>query len=270
MPGGAANEASRLALSVISVQLSARRVPAAAAMRQGDADPIVATAAGAVADVQRTSAIVGGTRGSARLETVGGTGLAGDPGAVLIDVAFVGTGRSTEEAARLHHVGGTGRARPIAGLRRVTDIPGASAADRPRVAGRMLTGGIHAVALVERARVTVGRARRPRRLLRVGQTVRAVSRAVLGEVALARGRAADGGRGLEAVGGAGRARARTDLRRVAGAGRGAAHRARVPRGVLAGVVRAVALIEAARVAVVGAGGGRSLLGIGRTVGARAA
>src|SRR5438067_13535200 len=48
-----------------------------------------------------------------------------------------------------------------------------------------------------------------------------------------------------------------------------AGRARVPRGVLAGVVGAVALVEGARVAVGGAGRPTRLLAVGRAGGARA-
>src|SRR5204863_3587894 len=58
------------------------------------------------------------------------------------------------------------------------------AAGRPRVPRRVLTVDARAVALVERAGVAVGGARRARRLLRVGRTVRPVGWAVLLQVTL--------------------------------------------------------------------------------------
>src|SRR5439155_441093 len=82
------------------------------------------------------------------------------------------------------------------------------------VAGWLLAGVVRAVALVERAGVAVGGAGRPARLL--------------------------------AVGGAGAARARAGRGGVTLPRRGAAGRARIARRVLAGVVRAVALVEGAR------------------------
>src|SRR5207249_10170667 len=74
---------------------------------------------------------------------------------------------------------------------------------------------------------------------------------------------------LEGVGRAGRAPAGAALGDVALARRRAAHRARVPRRVLAGGVRAVAGIRGADVAVVGARGPVRLEGVGRAGGAGA-
>src|SRR5439155_21160932 len=91
-------------------------------------------------------------------------------------------------------------------------------------------------------------ARGTRGLLRVGRTRGARSRAELGGIALA-GRGAAERRGAEeGVGGTGGARAVAGLGRVAVPGRRPAHRPRVPRGMLAIVAAAVALVAAARVA----------------------
>src|SRR5207247_4041874 len=73
----------------------------------------------------------------------------------------------------------------------------------------------------------------------------------------------------EAVGRAVRAHAGTGLGGIAGPRRRPAHRARVTGRVLARIAAAVALIERARIAVVGARGPTRLLGIRRTRGARA-
>src|SRR5207245_4163416 len=62
---------------------------------------------------------------------------------------------------------------------------------------------------------------------------------------------------------------RAGLRDVARPGRWAAHRARVARRVLARIAAAVALIERARIAVVGARGPTRLLGVRGTRGTRA-
>src|SRR5207249_1601178 len=82
-------------------------------------------------------------------------------------------------------------------------------------------------------------------------------------VALAARRPTHGGRRLEGVGGTGRARPVTVLVHVTGTGRRPADRAGVPRRVLAGVVRPVALIRAARVSIVRAGRPRGILRVGR-------
>src|SRR5439155_1134970 len=80
--------------------------------------------------------------------------------------------------------------------------------------------------------------------------------------------AADGSGALSRLGALPIARAVAGLGRVAVPGRRPAHRPRVPRGMLAVVAAAVALVAAARVAVVGAGGPAGLLRVGRTGGAR--
>src|SRR5206468_853312 len=101
----------------------------------------------------------------------------------------------------------------------------------------------------------------------VGRAARARARAVLGRIA-GRGRAATHGRrGQEGVGWTRGARPRAGLGHVAGTGRRPAHDAGVARRVLAGHVRAVALIEGARVGVRRAGGPRRLLGVRRAGGA---
>src|SRR5439155_25576972 len=76
-------------------------------------------------------------------------------------------------------------------------------------------------------------------------------------------------RGREAVGRAGRARAGARLGDVARTRYRATRRARVPRRVLAGVVRTVALIERAGVAIGGAGRRGRLLRVARANRARA-
>src|SRR5207247_3895703 len=88
-----------------------------------------------------------------------------------------------------------------------------------------------------------------------------VTRAVagLGDVAVAGRRAALRARGLLGISGAVRARPRAGLGHVAGPGRGPAHRPGVARRVLTGVGRAVAPIERAGIAVVGAGRPPALL-----------
>src|SRR5439155_196262 len=145
-------------------------------------------------------------------------------------------------------------------------VAGASrrAADRARVARRMLAGVAAPVALVAAARVAVVRARRARRALRVRWAARARPGAHLGRVALACRRAADDEARLEHVVGTGAARPRAVLLHVANAGGRAADRPGVARRVLAGVARAVARVGRAGVAVVGARGARRGLRIGRT------
>src|SRR5207249_493227 len=78
--------------------------------------------------------------------------------------------------------------------------------------------------------------------------------AALCRVALPGRSAALGAGGDEAVGGAGGARAGTQLLGIANTGRSAADRSGVAGRVLAGVVDSVALIQGARVGVGGAGG----------------
>src|SRR5205823_3612806 len=160
----------------------------------------------------------------------------------------------------------TGGARAVAGLGRVAGARRRAADEGPA-----------------RAREPVGRAHGP------------AAGAVLGDVARPRRRPADDARRLEVVGRAGGRRARAALRHVAGAGRGPAHdrrglegvgRARctrpvarlvhvagagrrpahgaaVPRQVLAGVVRPVAGVGRAEIAVVRARRARGHLPVGR-------
>src|SRR5207244_257946 len=73
--------------------------------------------------------------------------------------------------------------------------------------------------------------------------------------------AAGGARGLLRVGRARRARPGAVLRRIALARRRATEGATVARRMLAGVARAVALVRAARVAVIGAGRAGRALGV---------
>src|SRR5439155_1523689 len=111
------------------------------------------------------------------------------------------------------------------------------AAHGARVPRRVLAGHVGAVALVQGAGVGVGRAGGAGRLLDVRRAGGGGAGAALGDVALARRRAA--------------------------------HRARVPRRVRAGVGAAVAPVEGARVGVGRARGPGRLLGVGRTGGAGA-
>src|SRR5205807_377662 len=165
--------------------------------------------------------------GRARLEGVARAARS-RAGTVLGDVAVTGRAPALN-AARLEPVSGARAARPGTCLVRVAHA-GRRAADRPGVAGRMLAGVARAVALVPGARVAVAGARRSCRALGVRGARRARSGARVGRVAVARRRAAHG------AGVAGR--------------------------MLAGIARAVALIPAARVAVVGARGSCRALGVG--------
>src|SRR5207253_649694 len=131
-------------------------------------------------------------------------------------------------------------------------IPGGGAAHRPGVPRRVLAGVVAAVALVAAARVAVVGARRPRRDLRVGRAGGAAAGAEIGRVTLVHRLAAHRARRLDGVCRPHGAAVRAGLVLVADAGGGAAHRPGVPRRVLAGVAAAVALVAAARVAVIGA------------------
>src|SRR5439155_5553996 len=132
-----------------------------------------------------------------------------------------------------------------------------------RAAGARARTELRDVALVCR-RPTLGR----RGLEGVGRATVTHPVAHLGDVADARRGSADGaGRALR-IGRAARGRPVAGLRHVAGAGRRAAHRAGVARRVLAGVLAPVALIERARVAVVGARRPARLLCIRGTRGTR--
>src|SRR2546422_8970234 len=77
---------------------------------------------------------------------VGGACAARRPRTILRRVALAAS-RPTHEAAGLHHVGRTAGARPRAHLVGITGVARARAAQRPRVARRVLTVDAHAVAL---------------------------------------------------------------------------------------------------------------------------
>src|SRR5207253_596300 len=143
---------------------------------------------------------------------------------------------------------------------------GAGPADRARIAGRVLAARRRAVALIDGAGISVRRARGARRIPGVGGTARTAAGAVLGGIALAGGATALGRRRLERVRRTHRARAGAALRHVADAGHGAAFRARVAGRMLAVVVGAVALVEAARVTVLAARGAGRHLGVRGAVG----
>src|SRR5205823_4795182 len=121
----------------------------------------------------------------------------------------------------------------------------------PRMAGVRRGAGVPVVAS------------RPVGGLAVGGAGRRGAGAALGDVALTGRGPADRGGGLEPVGGAGGAGPRTGLGEVAGARGGAADRPGVSRGVLAGDIAPVALVERADVAVVAAGGPAGLLRVRR-------
>src|SRR5207244_781281 len=163
-------------------------------------------------------------------------------------------------AGRRLGVGGTRRARAGARLPRIA-LARRRAAERARVARRMLAGVVRPVALFRAVRVAVVGARRARRVLRVGGARGGRSRTVLRRVALARGRTADRARRPEGIGRAGAARSGADLVEVAVARRGAADRAGVAGRVLAEVARAVAGVGGAGVPVVGAERRARLLGV---------
>src|SRR5207249_3906291 len=170
----------------------------------------------------------------------------------------------------------------------------------PRVARRVPAVVAAAVALVAAARVAVVGAGGPAGLLRIRRAVGTVAGTSLGHVTLAGGGTADDVRGLEVVGGtavadavagldrvagtrrgaadragralgirgARRAGTRTGLGDVAVPGRCAAHRPRIPCRMLAVIAAAVALVAAARIAIVGAGRPAGLLRVGRAGRAR--
>src|SRR5205823_6100640 len=112
-------------------------------------------------------------------------------------------------------------------------------------------------------------ARRPRRRLRIRRAAGTRAGAVLGLVTLSRRGAADRARRLEGDRRTDGSGAGAGLVHVAEAGGGAADRAGVPRRVLAVLAAPVALVEAARIAVVGARRPRRSLGVRRAAGARA-
>src|SRR5439155_15745464 len=179
------------------------------------------------------------------------------------------------------------RTRAGAGLRQIALVR-RRAADGARVPGGVLAGDVSAVAGMGGARVAVAGARGPARLLGVGRTIGTVALAGLGQITLPGGRATDRARGCEDVGRAvgtiahtpfgdvagagsrtaldggglerirraGGARPEAGLVHVTGARRRTAHHAGIPRRVLARVVRSIALVAGARVAVVRARPGR--------------
>src|SRR5207249_7871969 len=127
---------------------------------------------------------------------------------------------------------------------------GRRAAGRPGVACRVLAAHVRPVTLIERARIAVGGARGPTRLLGgVGQAVGPGSRTVLGQVAFAHRCAADRARGDEAVGGATPARPGAALGDVADPGRRTAHRAAGHQGARRGAARRARAIGGALVAL---------------------
>src|SRR5439155_2774003 len=83
----------------------------------------------------------------------------------------------------------TGGARTVAGLGRIA-LTARGAAGRPGVARRVLAARAAAVALIERARVPIGRAARSRRAPGICRTGRARAVADLGRIALTARRAA--------------------------------------------------------------------------------
>src|SRR5207248_7826247 len=113
-------------------------------------------------------------------------------------------------------IGGTRGAGARARLGSVTDS-GRGATRRAGMARRVLACDIAAVALIQRARVPVVRARGAGRLLRIGGTGVAGPVASLGEIALARRRPAEGAARLHGVGQTVRTIAGAVLRDVASA-----------------------------------------------------
>src|SRR5437899_5047057 len=162
---------------------------------------------------------------------------------------------------------------PAGSARAVAGVGGAGVAivraGGTRVAGGMRARRARAAAHVGGAGVAVVRAGRGARLEEVGRTGGAGAGTSLGHVTLVGCRGAHRARGQEAVGRAGRARARAGLGDVARTRYRATRRARVPRRVLAGVARTVALIQGAGVGVGGAGRPERLLDVGGAGGARA-
>src|SRR5439155_1582403 len=223
--------------------------------------------------------------------------VVGHPVTALGDVA------STDRFATYRRallVLGAVRIEPVAEFRDIAHT-GRGATEGAGVARRMLTLITAAIADVGRAGVAVVGAHGPVRQLGVGRAVDPAARAELRNVALARRRAALGGGQREGIGRAiitrsvaalgdvahpgrhatlgagsllrvGRAVGTgpvAGLRRVAGARRCAAYRAAVASRMLASRARPVALVERARVAVVGAGRAARLHGIRRAGGAGA-
>src|SRR5207248_2792014 len=179
-----------------------------AADRAGVPGRVLAGVVRAIALVEGARVAVRRAAGARRLLQVGGGAGCGGARAGLGYVALIRCA-AADRRRRLEQIIGTGGTRARAGLGDIAEV-GSGAANRAGVAGRVLAGVVSAVALIEGAYVIVRLARRAGRLLRVG--------------------AVDGG-------------ARASIRHVAGGSVGrAADRAGVPGRVLAGVVRAIALV----------------------------
>src|SRR5206468_3220737 len=204
---------------------------------------VLAVVAPPVALVAAAGVPVAGAGRAARLLRVR-RAVGPGPGTVLGEVALAGGG-AADDARGLEAVRGTRGARAVAGLGHVAVARGRPA-HRTGIPRGVLAVVPAAVAGVDRARVPVIGAGGVRGLLRVDRAVGAGPGTALGEVALAGGSAADDARGLEAIGGTAVAGAVAGLGRVAGPGRRAAHRPRLPRGVLAVVPAAVAGVRRAR------------------------
>src|SRR5205823_706203 len=173
------------------------------------------------------------------------------PGAVLRRVALTAR-RAADRGRRLEGIGRARAAGPGAELVEVA-VARRGAADGAGIPGRVLAGIARAVARVGRARVAVVGAQRPARLLHVGSARLArQSAAALRDVALAGRRPADDADRQEHVGRARGADARTHLVGIADVARTRpADGPGIARRVLASVVRAVAQVGRADVAVVG-------------------
>src|SRR5438128_7304257 len=131
------------------------------------------------------------TLGRRGLEGVGGAGVAA-PVAGRGDVGVAGR-RAARRIRGPLGILGAGRARPVAHLGHVAG-PDRGPALRPGVTRRVLAGVVGPVALIERAGIRVLDARRAARLLGIGGARLARhAGARLGDVALARRRAADEG-----------------------------------------------------------------------------
>src|SRR5439155_1105784 len=217
---------------------------------------MLAVVAAAVALVAAARVAVVGARRARRALRVG-RAVRPAAGAVLRRVAFA-CRPAADGGGRLEHVGRARAAHTRAGLRQVAGA-GRRTAGRPRVPRRVLAGVARAVARVGGARGAV-----------VGAGRAGTAAEVIG-VGVANGAAAERGRGLEGVGGAGAAAARARLGRVADAGRRPADGPRVARVVNARrrAASTVALVGRAHVAVVRACRPCRLDDVGRAARARA-
>src|SRR5206468_2421297 len=120
----------------------------------------------AVALIERAGVAVGGARRAARLLRVGWACAARRPRTIVRHVALAG-GAPAHKAAGLHSVGRAAVARPRAHLVVITGVARARAARSLPTRRPADLGDARAVALIERAGVAVGGARRAARLLRV-------------------------------------------------------------------------------------------------------